>query len=37
MLKGLVAVTPDAYATGLEGWTRAPVAALREAVRSVKA
>ncbi|RZJ04678.1 MAG: DUF1801 domain-containing protein [Brevundimonas sp.] len=36
MLKGLVAVTPDAYATGLEGWTRASVAALREAVRSVE-
>lgn len=36
MLKGPVAATPDAYATGLEGWTQAPVAALREAVRSVE-
>lgn len=36
MLKGPVAANPDAYATGLEGWTRAPVAALREAVRSVE-
>lgn len=35
MLKGSVAANPDAYATGLEGWTHAPVAALREAVRSV--
>lgn len=36
MRKGPVAATPDAYVTGLAGWTQAPVAALREAVRSVE-
>lgn len=35
MMKGPVAANPDAYVAGLEGWTQAPVAALREAVRTV--
>ena len=35
MKAGPVAANPDAWVAGLDGWTQAPVAALREAVRSV--
>lgn len=35
MKGGPFAANPDAYVSGLEGWTQAPVAALREAVRTV--
>jgi hypothetical protein len=36
MMKGPAAANPDAYVGGLIGWTQAPVAALREAVRAVE-
>ena len=35
MKTGPAAANPDAYVAGLDGWTQAPVAALREAVRTV--
>ncbi|HVL42675.1 MAG TPA: DUF1801 domain-containing protein [Brevundimonas sp.] len=35
MKGGPVAANPDAWVAGLEGWTQAPVAALREAVTTV--